>query len=129
MSNAPTKRVLAVGNCNYDLRLLTQAIGRRFSTQIDAAASAAEALARLRSAPCDLVLVNRVFNDGGEQGLTLIEQIKADPALAATPVMLLSNYAEPQRAAEAAGAAPGFGKNALDDETTIERLRPFLENG
>lgn len=126
MSAAQKKRLLAVGNCSYDLRQLSRAFGPHFSVQIDAAASAAEALAHLRKEPHDLALVNRVFHGNGEQGLALIQQIKADPALASTPVMLLSNYAERQQAAVAAGAAPGFGKNALDDAETIARLRPFL---
>ncbi|HYW80014.1 MAG TPA: response regulator, partial [Thermoguttaceae bacterium] len=74
----------------------------------------------------DLVLVNRRIEDDNSDGLAVIEQIKADPHLAETPVMMLSNYAEAQAAALAAGAEPGFGKAELGHPATVEKLGRFL---
>ena len=46
--------------------------------------------------------------------------------LAAVPVMLVTNYAEHQKLALAAGAEAGFGKQELRDPKTIEKLAQFL---
>lgn len=56
----------------------------------------------------------------------IIWAIKTDPALAATPIMLVTNYPEHQQLAVAAGAELGFGKNELSSPATRERLARFL---
>jgi DNA-binding NtrC family response regulator len=58
----------------------------------------------------DLVLVNRVFDAGGE-GLKFIEALKKSGN--GVPVMLVSDYADAQAAAVAQGAVMGFGKSGL----------------
>ncbi len=72
-----------------------------------------QALTSLRAGEFDLVLVNRIFDGDGSKGIELIRAIKADPHLARTPVMLVSNYAEAQAEAKELGALPGFGKGDL----------------
>ena len=52
----------------------------------------------------DLVVVNRKLDMDYSDGIEIIRQIKAEPALAATPVMLITNYPEHQDAAEQLGA-------------------------
>src|SRR5690606_9010462 len=78
----------------------------------------------LAAAGADLLLVNRVL-DGrfeDESGLKLVERLaRAGPA-----VMLGSNPAAPQAAAEQAGAAPGFGKRELYSDRMKQRLRDAL---
>ena len=88
--------------------------------------SATEALDRLRGEAFDLVLVNRVFDRTAEGGLDLIRKTKADAKTSAVPVMLVSNFPESQTEAVAAGALPGFGKAALAEEATRERLEKVL---
>ena len=73
-----------------------------------------------------LVMVNRKLDADYSDGLEIIRKIKADPKLAATPCMLVTNYAEHQQAAVAAGAEPGFGKLAYDRPETREQLARFL---
>jgi two-component system, chemotaxis family, chemotaxis protein CheY len=123
-----SKRVLAVGNCGFDHGALAQWLQREFAAETVAAATADEALRAARSEPLALVLVNRVFDADGDSGLALIEKLKADPDTRALPVMLITNYPDHQATAVAAGAEPGFGKSALRDPATRERVARFLQN-
>ena len=43
-----------------------------------------------------------------------------------SPSMLVSNYAEAQQAAEAAGALPGFGKSQVADPETRRRISGLI---
>jgi two-component system chemotaxis response regulator CheY len=121
-----SKTVLAVGNCAYDHAGIEQAISGRFDAKVIRAADLETALETLRGTAVDLVLVNRRLHADSSDGLGVIRRIKAAPQLAATPVMLLSNYPEYQQSAVAAGAEPGFGKAELDSPQTEEKLRRFL---
>jgi hypothetical protein len=58
--------------------------------------------------------------------LDIIKQIKADARLKSVPCMLITNYADQQKAAVAVGAEYGFGKKELHDQKTHERLAKFL---
>ena len=80
----------------------------------------------LRGDRYDLVLVNRKLADDSSDGVDLVKQVKTDPQLADTPVMLVSNFPEAQEAAVTAGAEPGFGKAQLDRPDTVEKLARFL---
>jgi CheY-like chemotaxis protein len=125
------KRVLSVGQCAADHPSIAHVLRREFDAQTIGAVDAEEALARLRESTFDLVLVNRVFDADGDSGLELIRRLKADSALAATPVMLVSNYEDAQAEAVQAGAVPGFGKAMLGRPAMLERVAAVLksENG
>jgi CheY-like chemotaxis protein len=120
------KHVLDVGQCQMDHGALRRLIEGKFAADVTQAHNAEQALAQLRSGQFDLVLVNRKLDADYSDGLEIIKQIKADPDLAGVNVMLVTNYAEHQAQAVAAGAAPGFGKAELAAPATLERLRPFL---
>jgi CheY-like chemotaxis protein len=120
------KHVLDVGQCQMDHGALRRLIEGKFAADVTQAHSAGQALAQLRAAQFDLVLVNRKLDVDDSDGLEIIRQIKADPQLAEVNVMLVTNYAEHQEQAVAAGAAPGFGKSELTAPATLERLKPFL---
>lgn len=120
------KKVLDVGQCQMDHGALRRLIQGRFEAEVTQAHSADQALARLRASPFDLVLVNRKLDADYSDGLEIIKQIKADPQLADINVMLVTNYAEHQAQAVAAGAEPGFGKSELSEPRTLERLKRFL---
>ncbi len=64
------------------------------------------------------MLVNRLLDADGSDGLEVIRAMQADPALRSIPVMLVTNYPEYQGQAMAAGAVPGFGKAALHQGET-----------
>ena len=122
----PTRRVLDIGQCDYDHGTIGDLLRAEFGAEVVRANSATEALDRLQKESFDLVLVNRVFDRTAEEGLDLIRKAKADAKVSATPVMLVSNYPQSQAEAVAAGAVPGFGKSSLTDGATKERLEKYL---
>ena len=121
-------RILSVGQCGFDQFGLSRRLKKGFAAEVATADSASAAISALRSAPFDLVLVNRIFDADGTEGLDLIREIKADPTLAATPVMLVSNYAEAQNEATSLGALPGFGKSEIGTTAFQNRLAFLLES-
>jgi response regulator RpfG family c-di-GMP phosphodiesterase len=101
-------------------------LNRHFGAELKAVDSAEEAVALLRQEKFDLVLVNRVFDRDGDEGLALIQRLKGEPELATAPVMLISNYPDFQSQAERMGAVPGVGKSTLSTKESIDRLGAFL---
>ncbi len=120
-------RVLSVGQCGFDHGQISRHLRQAFGADVVGADTVGEALDVLRAERFDLVLVNRIGDMDDAPGTDLIRSIKADPALAATPVMMVSNYAYAQNDAIALGALPGFGKSALTHRETEERLRAVFE--
>jgi CheY-like chemotaxis protein len=124
MTNA--KHVLDVGQCGFDHSSIRQLLVNEFGAAVVQAHRLDDALERLRNERFDLVLVNRKLDADYSDGLAVLRAIKGDPSLAATPVMLVSNFADAQVTAVAAGAEPGFGKAELDLPGTREKLQRFL---
>ena len=123
-----TRRVLNVGHCQADHRNIVRLILQHFDAQIDSADNAEEALAKLREGTVDLVLVNRVIDLTGAEGIDLVKEMKRDEALKQVPVMLVSNREDAQQEAMQAGAVRGFGKSALENPQTVARLRSYLDS-
>lgn len=121
-----TKRVLDVGNCWPDFVSIKRFLTSHFDCEVMQAHGPEDALAELLQGEYALVLVNRKLDRDYSDGIEVLKQIKSDPALCHVPVMLVTNHAEHQDAAVAAGAERGFGKLELGDPTTHERLKPFL---
>jgi CheY-like chemotaxis protein len=121
-----SKRVLDVGNCDYDHGAIRRLLQQHFGADVFRAHDAQQAEELLRHECVDLVLVNRLLDRDHSEGLAIIHMIKQSPEWAQTPVMLLTNYEQHQQTAIAAGAEPGFGKADLQAPATLEKLRPFL---
>jgi CheY-like chemotaxis protein len=121
-----SKRVLSIGQCSMDHGALSTMLERNFGAEVVPAETAADALVALGHEKFDLVMVNRKLDADYSDGIEIIRQIKADPKLAATPCMLVTNYPEHQEAAVAAGAELGFGKQGYHRPETRERLARFL---
>ena len=121
------KRVLSIGQCDVDHSAITWTFRQNFGAKVTAARDAGEALAHLAREKYDLILVNRLLDADHSPGLDVIRQIKATPASAKTPIMMVSNFENAQQEAVALGAVPGFGKAALTDDEAMERVRPYLE--
>lgn len=85
-----------------------------------------DTLELLRRREVDLVTVNRKLDRDYSDGLEIIKKIKSDPEIAAIPVMLVTNYDEHQQDAVAEGATYGFGKLEIGQDTTVDKLKPFL---
>lgn len=124
--NRAGKRVLCVGHCRPDTRALAGMLQEHFGAEVVPADDVAQSLAQLRQEPFDLVLVNRILDRSGQEGLELIQQLKSDPELSKTPVMIVTNYAEHVQRACEAGAEGGFGKQALHAAATRALLEPWL---
>ncbi|HEV3262731.1 MAG TPA: response regulator [Gemmataceae bacterium] len=120
------KRVLSVGQCFADHSAISRTFQRHFAAEVVHADSASEAIERLRKENFDLVLVNRVLDADGSDGLNLVKQIKAEEPPRDIPVMLVSNYEDSQRQAVELGALPGFGKAALGQPAMVARLKAAL---
>lgn len=122
---APVK-VLDVGQCGFDHGNISRLLRDRFGAEVDQAHTLDEAVGAAATGTYDLVLVNRIFDANGAEGLELVRRLKDDDRTAQTPVMLVSNFDEAQRAAMELGAERGFGKDSLNDVETTERLAEYL---
>ncbi len=120
------KTVLSLGQCAADNYVLRHFLDSEFGATIVPVDTFPQALAELGKNAFALVLVNRVLDANGADGLDFITHLKKDPGLAHVPVMLVSNYKSAQENAQAHGALPGFGKGELDDPRTIDGLKPLL---
>ncbi len=122
-----SRRILDVGQCGPDHATLTRFLTTHFpDLAIERADLPKHVLDKLRQGNYDLVLINRKLDADGSDGLEIIRQIKGDPQLEQTPVMLVTNYAEYQQAAVEAGAEYGFGKLEYDNPSTLQRLKAVL---
>jgi CheY-like chemotaxis protein len=120
------KRVLNVGQCGPDHHSISTFLKRHFDVEVATVDSQEEALQAVQDESFDLVLLNRIFDATGTEGMETLRQLKLDTATSEIPVMLVSNFADAQEAAVAEGALPGFGKSALDSPDTRDRLQNLL---
>jgi two-component system chemotaxis response regulator CheY len=122
------KKVVLVGHCGADssyLRIAVSAAGPGVSV---AAADDDESLARALESGADLVLINRILDWGfpEEEGVELIARLRRTHPNLRT--MLVSNHADAQAAAVAAGALPGFGKREIGKPRVKEILLAALND-
>ena len=103
-------------------------LSEEFSADVEQAANSEEAFRAVRAGHFDLVLVNRILDADGTSGLDLIQRLRSHKETLATPVMLVSNYAEAQDAAVALGAKRGFGKDAMTNRETRDPLASLLDH-
>jgi len=121
MTAAP--RVLLVGHCTPDAYALKSAVRRALGEpEVIAVNDDADLAAKLRVA--SLLLVNRAL-DGDFPDDTGVELI-ARVASSGIPAMLVSNFADAQAAALAAGARSGFGKKDLNSEKAAALIRSAI---
>lgn len=124
-----TKKVLDVGQCGFDHRLIKRLIETSFDAIVDQADTTDEAFQLLKNAKYDLILVNRLLDIDHSSGIGLIDRLKASDDTASIPVMLISNYPHAQAEAITAGAVQGFGKTAIQDASTKSVLDSYLKEG
>lgn len=119
-------RVLDVGNCDPDHTAMRRLLSQ-FDVAVDRVMFVDEAMSALQVTRYHLVLVNRLIFADASDALPLIERMHADEAIGDIPVMMISNHADAQDRAMAAGAVRGFGKADLDMASTVDLLRPYLK--
>ena len=122
------KRVLDVGNCAMDHDAIRQLVESNFPAEVRQAHAAEDAITALRDGDFALVLVNRQLDSDYSDGIEVIRRLKNDAELATVPVMMITNYAQHQDSAVAAGAERGFGKSELSHASTLETLGRFLQS-
>jgi len=120
------KKVVLVGHCGADSSYLRIAVASAGAGVSVVAADDQEALTAALKNGVELVLVNRILDWGfdEEEGVALIARLRQTHPQVKT--MLVSNYAEAQQAAVAAGALPGFGKREIGSAKVKELLKSIL---
>ena len=114
-------RIALVGHCGPDAAMLKHTLMRFADGAEVELVTDADRLEQV-AGPEALLLVNRVL-DGRFEDSGGIELIRALAGRDRPPrLMLISNFAESQAEAQAAGAWPGFGKSELGGETMQARL-------
>lgn len=119
-------RVISVGQCGADHMWISSVLKNQFGSQVQGVDNLADVQAAVGQGTIDLILVNRILDRDGSPGLEVIKSLKQDRETAEIPIMLVSNYPEAQQSAVEAGALPGFGKSALRDPETHQRLQEVL---
>jgi CheY-like chemotaxis protein len=122
-----SKKVLLVGHCGPDSSFLRQTVRKALpGAEILSADDGRELTKSLETGGIDLVLFNRELGYGYEPdtGVEAIRTLRA--TFPDVKMMLVTNYDDVQRQAEAAGAVPGFGKKELGTPRVLELLRSTL---
>lgn len=122
-----SKRVLDVGNCGPDHSSIRDLIQQHFDAEVVQTHGLDDTLSQLRQNRFDLVLINRKLDRDYSDGLKILQDIKKDTDLSAVPVMLITNYDDHQQVAVQAGAVEGFGKLALREASTVDKLAEWLQ--
>lgn len=124
-SDAQKKRLALVVEDNPDNLLLTQAVLRRAGYRTAAATSAEEAVRCIGTLSPDFVLMD--IQLPGQDGLSLVQDLRRDERGAAIPIIALSAHAmaETKLAAEAAGC-DGFMTKPIDTRTFAADLGCIL---
>ena len=120
------RKLLDVGQCDADHFRISSTLGENFDVEIQRAHSHDEALKLATDTSFDLVLINRLLDADGSPAMDVLSELKATPATAEIPVMVVSNFEDAQKTAVQAGAVQGFGKAALDSNETKELLAQYL---
>lgn len=123
-----SKTVLDVGQCNPDHSSISGLLTQNFDVAVERAHSHDQAITMAKDLQPALILINRLYDANGDEGMETLKALKADDATAGIPVMIISNYADAQQAAVAAGAVQGFGKSALSAPETLGLLRECLSS-
>jgi CheY-like chemotaxis protein len=115
-----------VGQCRPDSAAIGHYLRSNFGAEVVTADTAAAALQLLAERSFQLVLLNRILDADGSEGMQILHEIRRQERWQELPVMLVSNYAEWQQKAVAAGALPGFGKAELNRPETRQRVAEAL---
>ena len=128
-SAAPRPITVLVADDSASLRALVRITLHSQGWEVVEAATAEAALAAARATPPpDLAVLDVNFGDTGPDGLAVCAELKADPATARIPIVILTAHDDPaeRRRAEAAGADAFVGKpfGPLELTEGLRRLLP-----
>ena len=121
--NAMTKKrtIALVGHCGPDAYMLRSTVSTILKAGDVAMVNDDESLTSVATRG-NLLLINRVLDGrfAAASGLALIATLAGQPD--PPTMMLVSNFEEAQREAQARGAHPGFGKAEVGRKHTAQRL-------
>lgn|SRR3989338_9322017 len=118
------KKILIVEDEQSLLKLLELTF-KSNGFEVIKAINADEAYAALTKQP-DLVLLDILLP--GESGLVILEHIKSDTKYKKIPVIMLTNFNEPERIEKAKklGSEDYLVKSSNDPTTVLEKVRKYL---
>ncbi len=119
------KNVLVIGHCNMDHPRIASLVEKNFEAKATRVEILDETIEYLEKEDYVLAIINRIGAFDQESGIELIKKIKDDGRFK-TELMLVTNYQDHMDLAVESGGVPGFGKDALSSNETIELLRKYL---
>ncbi|GEM_PF-3373251 len=127
LEHEPASRVLLVSPDTEARQVLRRHL-EKSGIGVVAAPSMEEALACARLAPPQLIICEMAL-DGAVSGLELVHKIRADPALIATPIVLLADASGETRLDPAVGTADVCLRRPFEPEELVHRAKELLEDG
>ncbi len=113
-----------------DDKFLAVAVGERLAREglrVIRAGTGRETISLIRSERPDLVLLDLIMP--GQSGFAVLENLRADPDLQATPVIVLSNLGQESDIAKARqlGAIDYLVKSDVQLKEVVARVKNFLD--
>ena len=119
------KTALDIGNCDADHGFIKHMLETNFDARLVRAHGLDDALKALTENEVDLILINRLLDTDGSEGMEVFRSLKTS-GHEKIPTMLITNYQEHQDKAVAEGAVQGFGKSALNSDETRNVIAAVL---
>lgn len=119
-------KILLVDDSTTMRRIQRNTLEKLGHSEIIEAGDGAEAIAKLQAGPFDLVLMD--WNMPNMTGIDALKKIKADPALKAVPVIMVTSESEKSRILEAiqSGAA-NYVVKPFQAETLAEKIAAVVK--
>lgn len=122
----PKTRFLVVDDFSTMRRIVRNLLKELGFANVDEAEDGAVALQKLKSSPFDFVVTD--WNMPNMDGLTLLQSIRADPALKHLPVLMITAEAKKENIIAAAQAgASGYIVKPFTGATLSEKLNKIFE--
>jgi DNA-binding response OmpR family regulator len=118
------KKVLLVGNCNFDAPQIKSVIENNYQAEVKDIKTIDEAKMILENEDIDLVLVNRVGDQDQKNGLDLVDYLANKGGK--PPIILITNFQEKMDEAVLHGALEGFGKEDILNDEGLETVKNIL---
>jgi len=124
-NNAFTMKKILIVEDELSLLKLLELTFKSNDFEVIKAINAESAYASLSKNP-DLILLDVLLP--GESGLSILERIKKDPMYKKIPVIMLTNFSEPERIEKAKklGAVDYLIKSSNDPSTVVEKVKEYL---
>ncbi len=108
-----------------DLQIIYQKKLTHAGHEVFLATTGQEALLLVRSKKPDIILLD-VMLPGGQNGFDVLEQIKRDPNLSKTPILILTNLDTEQNTAMSIGASDYIIKANTSLDEMVEKVNKYL---